>query len=370
MATALLALLAVWSPGSVAHAALEIRMRLGVPGGANDPIVPGPGGDASVPDANGWFPISFFGQSVDADVIYTSQSIFIGKPTFGTLRFRKNADFASVALLHAITTGHSIGSAQISVREARSIRGPFYSVVVGPLLLTEFAPSGPAFGPDSASVGETVSIVFKTIEWSYQRVDPDGKTLFASTCHFDLQKSIGGTTAYPDPAHDAPEAADDRVVRSPGKTTAIPIGFLLGNDGPDVGFDDLVEEVTARNGKVSVAADHVHVRYTPPADGSGADDSFRYRVRDFVGRTAEATVVVSANDLAAAPVVFISVGASAVGIRLSGSPGSRFQLQATDQPGSSWSNIGEPIAADGGGRVDWTDGLSGKTRFYRVFLAP
>ncbi len=349
-----------------AQAGLEAFMRLGILGNGKEPIgsdIP----DASVPTHDGWFPIRFVGQSMEAATSYLAGGgVSVGKPVFGNITVEKNVDFASPSLFAAIASGTTIDQAEIVFREAGTIHGPFYTVTLKSPLITRVAHRVAGDGPERAVEG--ISMAFKALQWAYQRVDTEGRIVFESTVGWDqaAQKLIEGT--LPGIRTTAPSIRADGFLRVLASGVHIPIVALLANDSPDAAFDQLGPSTTAVGGTVVVSGDQII--YTPPSPDPGGDDGFSYGIRNKAGGINQTTVILGVKIPGPTPNFSVTVSDHKVGLNLSASPGLRIQLQWADQIGGPWTDLGAPITADAAGHLAWADALLDGTRYYRAVIAP
>src|SRR5262249_7061331 len=132
------------------------------------------------------------------------------------------------------------------------------------------------------------------------------------------------------PVNDNPTAVDDSFTTDEGVQTVIPISDLLAND-PDPDGDSPPFLAAGGGVNATVAVKGTDVVFTPSPDFNG-EGSFTYAVQDGQGGFAFATVMVTVNPVADAPVANDDSGTTAQGVALS-IPASDLLANDTDADG-------------------------------------
>lgn len=172
--------------------------------------------------------------------------------------------------------------------------------------------------------------------------------------------------------NEAPILGSVTLKRRPNQTAKILIADLLAGvtdpEGDDSALDS-VAAVSTNEGELFQSGGWL--LYLPP-EGSNADDSFTYVVKDSFGATSTGTVVVlveidDAPTLNIRGIDMLSETDGHVRIRFVGIPGRLYEIQATENLGQPWQTIAT-TTADSVGRYEFIDEDAGNypQRFYRA----
>jgi len=110
------------------------------------------------------------------------------------------------------------------------------------------------------------------------------------------------------------------------------------------------------------------VTYTPPGGYSG-QDAFSYTLSDGHGGSAQGTVVVTVAASGAQTLNMISLQLTPTNCQLefAGIPGRGYVIQSAPTMSGPWSDVSEPVAADGTGLIQFIDtNVPGPMQFYRT----
>lgn len=139
--------------------------------GAITLTIPGIPGNSTIPGYSGAIDVQSFSQGAGRTVSFNQKNITVSPTSQSEITFSKQMDSATPLLYDAATHGAAIPSAEIDFVNSSTNIALFYQIHLGQVYITSVSTSA-----GSSIPGESFSLFYEKITWSYIRVDGGNNT--------------------------------------------------------------------------------------------------------------------------------------------------------------------------------------------------